>query len=173
MTRYRYEGFNNRTETKRGFVDAESEGEAAGKLRDLGLFVQKLEPDSPEPMRQVLPGGNALPDVQAQAQAVVDKHFQAVMDPRPTAGRTYQAPAPTQAPVEPAVQAAPRGPDEPWQGELRTRIKSILEVYRFLPEVKKELAGLPPDAAKQAYFEAFNELLKDAIKDAELTRRKS
>lgn len=161
MTRYRYEGFNNRTETKRGFVDAESEGEAAGKLRDLGLFVQKLEPDSPEPMRQVLPGGNALPDLSQE-------------DPRPPAGRIPQGTppaAPTQAPVEPAVQAAPRGPDKPWQAELRTRIKSILEVYKFLPEVKKELAGLPPDAAKQAYFEAFNELLKEAIKDAENGKR--
>lgn len=162
MTRFRYEGFNNRSETKRGFVDAETEAEAAGKLRDLGLFVQKCEPDSQEPMRSVLPGGPALPDL---TQVAVER-------PMPSTGRILQD-VRGLAPQAPTVQAPEpaRGPDEPWQAELRLRIRSILDVYKFLPEVKKELAGLPADAAKTAYFEAFNELLKAAIKDAELARR--
>lgn len=166
MTRFRYEGFNNRSETKRGFIDAENESEAAGKLRDLGLFVQKCEPDAHEPMKQVLPGGNDFPDLTKEASRP---------DPRLAAGRISPAlpaqPAPRSVPLPPPPEEAPRGPDEPWQAELRLRIRSILEVYRFLPEVKKELAGLPPDAAKQAYFEAFNDMLKAAIMDAERARR--
>lgn len=162
MTRFRYEGFNNRSETKRGFVDAENESEAAGKLRDLGLFVQKCEPDAHEPMKQVLPGGEDFPE--GTSRNLTASRPKVVFDRNGYSGFSgYSG-----CKFEPQ---APRGADEPWQARLRVRIKSILEVYRFLPEVKKELAGLPPDAAKQAYFEAFNDMLKDAIMDAERLNR--
>lgn len=53
---YRYEGFNANAAVKCGLVEAPSEAEAASALRDMGLFVQKIELNSDSPMRTVLPG---------------------------------------------------------------------------------------------------------------------
>ena len=67
--RYRYEGFIATGQVKRGFVDAENEGLAVDKLRDMGIFANKMEPDGPEPMKNVLPGGEQLPQQTAEAVA--------------------------------------------------------------------------------------------------------
>ena len=58
--RYRYEGFLANGTVKRGFIDAADPEDAAAKLREMAIFAQKVEPDGPEPMKSVLPGGPPL-----------------------------------------------------------------------------------------------------------------
>jgi hypothetical protein len=59
--KFRWEGFDKSGTVKRGYVDAESDGAAHEKLRqEMGIMVQKCEPDGPVQMKTVLPGGESL-----------------------------------------------------------------------------------------------------------------
>ncbi len=60
MARFRYEGFTKSGDVKRGYIDADKIENAAEELRAMGIFSQKLEPDGPQAMKSVLPGGTPL-----------------------------------------------------------------------------------------------------------------
>jgi type II secretory pathway component PulF len=51
---FRYEGFLKSGVPKRGLIDAGNLGEASAKLREMGVFVNSLEPNGPGEMKTVL-----------------------------------------------------------------------------------------------------------------------
>lgn len=58
--KFRYEGFVSSGVVKRGFIEKVTLEEAAQSLREMGIHVQILEPDGPNAMKTVLPGGESL-----------------------------------------------------------------------------------------------------------------
>lgn len=59
--KFRYEGFDKVANVKRGFINAATIEDASQELRErYGIIPQSIEPDSDEPMKTVLPGGEQL-----------------------------------------------------------------------------------------------------------------
>lgn len=92
---FRYEGFTAKNEVKRGYVEAESEGSAAEKLREMGIFLNKLEPDSQTPMKTALPGGTPLemrnPDSPSSLTPKVEEQPKTVLMPKADWRKEFKA----------------------------------------------------------------------------------
>lgn len=177
--KFKYEGFDARANIKRGEIEANNEAEACQKLREQGIFAQQCVPGE-ETMRQVLPGGPPLGD----DQDLGDEPGQPPLADDPVEN---QAPEPAPArPADPAVRAprriqaaqdiqdthAPQGDlppraapvlDKPWKVNLLQELDTIKEVYDFMPQLRGQFQGLPGKEAQAAYFDAFRELIKNAI----------
>jgi hypothetical protein len=160
--RFRYEGFTKSGDVKRGYIDAERIENAAEELRMMGVFSQKLEPDGPDAMRSVLPGGTPLEE---KGNKPHDSwpHLNAacfVAVPRAEAN-VPEAPA-----LEPAK--VPKRTPADWQKDLKDNLAIIGKVAKYCDKNDKLFADIPnPEFGKQlAITESVKQALMKAIHDA-------
>ena len=69
MATFRYEAFNDRGEVKCGVIEAANDTSAGTLLREMGLFVQRVELNSSEPMKTILPGAAEMAYALAPSEA--------------------------------------------------------------------------------------------------------
>jgi hypothetical protein len=144
--KFRWEGFDKSGTVKRGYVDADNDGLAAEKLRhEMGIMVQKCEPDGPEPMKTVLPGGDTLTRGKAKSDSELNSGD--------LIGQLYSN--------QPKKGDELKSQEQPkkWQADLEKELKAAQEVtsYAF------QEGWLP---TKEMKAEVTWELMKDALKMA-------
>ena len=170
-----YEGFDSRGTVKRGQIEASSLESASERLREFGIIPQVVEPESGNPPRSVLPGGetrNFTDDTSAPARQP---------DPAPPA-RTWDRPASikdmSHQEMVARVQAAKADlthleaeltPTGAWKAKLDKDLAMASEVIDYLKSGKNE-TSLPLEALKAGVIEASTALVKEAIAKAVRSR---
>jgi len=136
--RFRYEGFDKNTSVvKRGYIDSDCIENASSRLRDeFGIIPQQLEPDSDQPMRNVLPGDAPFEEMAAKARAALPETiFQRVAEKQP----------------------------DGWRDRLKAELIGISEVAQYVRSLEGA-AGNPLAAA--AIEGALKESISKAITNA-------
>lgn len=148
--RFRYEGFTSHGNVKRGYIDAEDQGSAADQLRTMGVFANKLEPDSFDPMKTVLPGGDPLP-----ASTSKSEEIRALND---LAGKVLQTARDIKEEVDfQKVESKKKD----WQKDLKDNLAAIAKVSKFCEKNEKMFDDIPD--AKFGRQMAWSEAVKQAI----------
>jgi hypothetical protein len=114
---FRYEAFDRLARVTAGTLEAPSQEDATAALRAKGLYVQKIESDSTNPMKTVLPGNVSEVTTQvSQSQGL------------PAGGIPPAAPSPSAA----------AGPSKAWQDDLVTEVVGVSNVLRFLDTIRDD-----------------------------------
>ena len=166
---FRYEGFTSKQEVKRGYIDAQTDGDAAEELRKMGIFLNKLEQDSQTPMKTVLVGGESLPESKPESKPVKDGVFPAKRNPDlcSKCEGTCVEPGRTNvlcsrcdgSGIEPKDEPAEAPPD--WRSEFRANLGTIRSIFDQLNQEKFD--GFNSGLVGIAKEEAETELLKSAM----------
>lgn len=164
--KFKYEGFNNMGQARKGEVEAPSEGKAVELLREDGIFAQKIVGEG-EVLETVLPGNDEAPK-----EAMVMPW----QDPAPAESKIID-PAPPKAKLPAIVPGFPAKPAETktiivpgckWKSNLKNNLDAIDEVVMHFEKLRpksKKATELDKriTAAKNA---AVDELVSQAIKKA-------
>lgn len=111
---FRYEAFDRMARVTAGTLEAPSQEDATAALRAQGLFVQKIESDSPAPMKTVLPGN------------VTEVKAETVSQSQQPADLTLQKATP------------PSAASKAWQDDLVAEVVGVSNVLRFLDTIRDD-----------------------------------
>lgn len=144
--KYQFEGFDAHGAVVKDQIEAEDEGRAAEKLREKGVFAQKIQLVDGTPMKSVLGAGRKLGDLLPweSKPAAAPAFSPVVTEPRPAA----------QKPVE--VKSD-------WRLDLVRDLRAIAKVLDHCEKSKKAFTGLPKAAVKTGKEMAAKELIAKAI----------
>lgn len=155
--KYQFEGFDAHGAVVKDQIDAENEGKAAEKLREKGVFAQKIQLVDGTPMKSVLGAGRKLDN----------------QGPMPWESKPAAALSPAPPAVKESGPAAPQKPVEvksDWRLELVRDLRAIALVLKHCEKSKKAapamyaaLDELPPAAVKAGKEMAAKELIAKAI----------
>ena len=148
--RYRYEGFTALSQVKRGYIDADNPEMAAQELREMGIFTNSIQPDGPLPMKQVLPGGEPMPEPEVSTDVPVGPAD-------PGLG-------------EPGVEGQRGMPH--WEMDLRRNLEAIKEVRNLMCSDKEINPSILDLQLPHTTESLINEAIETAIKQAVLRAMK-
>ena len=158
MPIFRYEAFTASGQTQVNTIEASTETEAGDKVRAMGLFIQRIERNSSEPMRTILPGADEAAEVLAEKTRVSE---QALTHPT----KTVDPERKTFIIEEPVRMVAGDGIPF-WERQLTADLEAIRAFAsrcRVIVGSDNLADGVASELRSEAYRQAYNRMCEAGV----------